>query len=53
MLYGKVKELAREGLVDSFWISDGTSKMKELSESQPVSISHLTDLEDWQISVLN
>ena len=33
MLYGKVKELAREGLVDSFWISNGTIKMKELLES--------------------
>ena len=53
MLYGRVKELAREGLVDSFLISDGTSQMRELSESQPVSITHLTDLEDWQISVLN
>ena len=46
MLYGRVKELAREGLVDSFWISNGTIKMKELSESQPVSITHLIDLED-------
>ena len=53
MLYGRVKELAREGLVDSFWISNGTIKMKELSESQPVSITHLIDLEDWQISILN
>ena len=46
MLYGRVKELAREGLIDSFWISNGTVKMKKLSESQPVSITHLTDLED-------
>ena len=53
MLYGRVKELAREGLVDSFWISNGTIKMKELSESQLVSIFHLIDLEDLQISILN
>ena len=53
MLYGRVKELARDGLVDSFWISNGTFKMKELSESQPVSITHLIDLEDWHISILN
>ena len=26
MLYGRVKELAREGLIDSFWISNGTKK---------------------------
>ena len=53
MLYGRVKELDREGLMDSFWISNGTIKMKELSESQPVSIIHLTDLEDLRISILN
>ena len=46
MLYGRARELAREGLADSFWISNGTIKMKELSESQPVSVIHLTDLED-------
>ena len=46
LLYGRVKELARDNLIDSFWISNGTIKMKELSESQPVSITHLTDLED-------
>ena len=46
MLYDRVEELAREGLVDSVWISDGTIKMKEISESQPVSITHLADLED-------
>ena len=46
MLNDRVKKLAREGLVDSFWISNGIIKMKELIESQPVSITHLTDLED-------
>ena len=46
MFYGRVKKLAREGLIYSFWISNGTIKMRELSESQPVSIIHLTDLED-------
>ena len=46
MFYDRVKELAREGFIDSFWISNGTITMKELSESQPVSITHLTDLED-------
>ena len=46
MLYGRARELARDCLADSFWISNGTIKMKELSESQPVSITHLADLED-------
>ena len=41
-----LKELAREGLTDSFWISNGTIKMKELPEFQPISITQLTDLED-------
>ena len=30
-----------EGLIDSFWISTGTPKIKELSESQPVSSAFL------------
>ena len=47
MLYGKVKELAKEGLIDSFWISNRTIEIKELCKSWPaVSITHLTDLED-------
>ena len=46
MLDGRVKELAREKPMDSFLISSGTIKMKELSESQPVTITHLADLED-------
>ena len=28
MLYGRVKKMAREGWIDSFWISNGTIKMK-------------------------
>ena len=47
MLYGRVKELAREGLINLFWISNETITMKELSKSKPVSITHLSDLEDW------
>ena len=50
MCYGRVKELARECLIDSFWISNRTIKIKEWSESQTVSITHLTDLEDWQLT---
>ena len=46
MLYGRVKELAREKPMDSFSISSGTIKMKELSEFQPVTTTHLADLED-------
>ena len=46
MLYGRVKELAREKPMDSLLISNGTIKMKKLSESQPVTITHLADLED-------
>ena len=46
MLYGRVKELAREGLIESFWILNETVKMKELLESQPVPITNLAHLED-------
>ena len=46
MLYVRVKELSREGLIDSFWISTETIKMRELSKSLPASVTHLKDLED-------
>ena len=46
MLFGRVTKLARDSLVDSFFNSNGTIKMKELSESHPLSVIHLTDLED-------
>ena len=39
-----LKKLAIDGLIDSFSISNGTIKIKQLSESQPVSITHLSDL---------
>ena len=44
-LYGLVKDLISEGLIDSFWISNGTSKIRESSQSKSVSITHESDLQ--------
>ena len=44
-LYGLVKDLSNEGLIDSFWISNGTIKIRESSQSKPVSITHESDLQ--------
>ena len=46
MLFGSVTKLARDSLVDSFFNSNGIIKLKELSESHPLLVTHLTDLED-------
>ena len=46
MLFGRVTKLARDSLVDSFFNSNGIIKLKELSESHPLLVTHLTDLED-------
>ena len=51
MLCGKVNKLAREGLIDSFWISNGSIKMKELLESQAISKTHPTGLTDFCIKL--
>ena len=37
--------LSNEGLIDSFWISNGTIKIRESSQSKPVSITHESDLQ--------
>ena len=44
-LYGLVKDLSNEGLIDSFWIRNGTIKIRESSQSKPVSITHESDLQ--------
>ena len=44
-LYGLVKDLSNKGLIDSFWISNGTINLRESSRSKPVSITHESDLQ--------
>ena len=44
-LYGLVMDLSNEGLTDSFWISNGTIKIWESSQSKPISITHESDLQ--------
>ena len=44
-LYGMVKDLNNEGLIDSFWIVNGTIKIRESSRSKPIPTTHQTDLE--------
>ena len=39
-----VKDLNNEGLIDSFWITNGTIKIRESSQSKPISITHESDL---------
>ena len=43
-LYGMVKDLNNEGLIYSFWIKNGTIKIRESSQSKPISITHESDL---------
>ena len=44
-LYGMVKDLNNEGLIDSFWIANGTIKFRESSGSKPISITYESDLQ--------
>ena len=44
-LYGMVKDLNNEGLIDSFWIVNGTIKIRESSQSRPISVTHESDLQ--------
>ena len=44
-LYGLVEDLSNEGLIDSFWILNGTIEIRESSQSKPVSITHESDLQ--------
>ena len=39
-LYGMVKDLNNEGSIDSFWITNGTIKIRESSQSKPISVTH-------------
>ena len=52
-LYGMVKDLNNEGLIDSFWIKNGTIKIRESSQSKPISITHESDLHFWGIKKLD
>ena len=40
-----VKDLNNEGLIDSFWIADGTIKIRESSQTKPISVIHESDLQ--------
>ena len=48
-----VKDLNNEGLIDSFWITNGTIKIRESSQSKPISITHESDLHFWGIKKLD
>ena len=43
-LYGMVKDLNNEGLIDFFWIANGAIKIMESRQSKPISITHESDL---------
>ena len=45
VLYDLVKDFSNEDFVVSFWISNGTIKIRESSQSKPVSITHESDLQ--------
>ena len=40
-----VKDLNNEGLIDYFWIANGTIKIREFTQSKPISITHESDLQ--------
>ena len=42
---GMVKDLNNEGLIDSFRIANGTIKIKESSQSEPILVTHESDLQ--------
>lgn len=44
-LYGSVKDLNNESLIDSFWLLNGTIKIRESSQSKLVSVTHESDLQ--------
>ena len=50
-LYGLVKDLNNEGLINSFWIAIGTIKFRKSSRSKPISITHESGLLFWGISI--
>ena len=44
-LYGMVKDLSNEGLIDFLWIANGTIKIRESIQSKPISITHESNLQ--------
>ena len=40
-----VKDLNNKGLIDYFWIENGTIKIREFLQSKPISITHECDLQ--------
>ena len=44
-LYGMVKNLNNEGLIDYFWIANRTIKIRESSQSKPISITQEFDFQ--------
>ena len=40
-----VKDLYNESLIDSFWIANRTMKIRESSQSKPISITQEFDLQ--------
>ena len=44
-LYGMAKDLNKKGLIDSFWIVNGTIKIRESSRSKPISVTYESDLQ--------
>ena len=43
-LYSMMKDFNNEGLIDYFWITNGTIKIRKSSQSKPISITHESDL---------
>ena len=52
-LYGMMKDLNNEGLIDCFWITNRTIKIRESGQSKPISITHESDLQFWRIKKLD
>ena len=44
-LYDMGKDLNNEGLIDYFWIANGTIKIRESNRSKPISTTHESDLQ--------
>ena len=52
-LYGMVKDLNNEASIDSFWITNGTIKIRESSQSKPISVTHESYLYFWGVKKLD
>ena len=40
-------------LIDPFWITNGTIKIRQSSQSKPISVTHESDLQFWGINKLD